>query len=76
MFSNQKQSKMLRSLLVYEHKHIIEKTKASKLWSLCDELPRSLQHHNGVLSLVCARRGELNVNVRQGTAARVAVATT
>lgn len=43
---------------------------------LCDELPCSLQHHDCVLSLVGAGRGELDVNVRQGTAARVAMATT
>ena len=39
------------------------------------ELPRSLQHHDRVLSLVGARWGELDVNVRQGAAARVTVAT-
>lgn len=43
---------------------------------LCDKLPCSLQHHDRVLSLVGARRCELDVNVWQGAAARVAVATT
>lgn len=44
--------------------------------TLCDELPRRLQHHDCVLSLVGARRGELDVNVRQAAAAGVAVAAT
>lgn len=42
----------------------------------CDDVPCSLQHHDCVLTLISARRGELNINVRQGTAARVAMATT
>ena len=42
---------------------------------LCNRLPCSLQHHDRVLSLVGARGAELDVNVRKGTAARVAVAT-
>lgn len=43
---------------------------------LLDELPRSLQHHDRVLSFVGARGCELDVNVWQGAAARVAMATT
>lgn len=41
-----------------------------------EQLPRGLQHHDGVLSFVGARRGELDVNIRQAAAARVAVAAT
>lgn len=43
---------------------------------LHEDVPCSLQHHDCVLSLVRAGRSELDVNVWQGTAARVAVATT
>lgn len=39
-----------------------------------EESPGSLQHHDGVLALVRAGRGELHVNVWQGAASGVTVA--
>lgn len=38
------------------------------------DTPSSLQHHDCVLALICAGRGELHVNVRQGAAPGVTVA--